>query len=349
MCVTYVDDCIWVSLDEKALDALIENVGKKMELKVESKDISAFLGIQFTRKGKMIELKQLGLIDKVIAATGMEDCNPISTPAEPTTLGKDVDGEPMQENWSYPSVVGMLLYLSSNSRPDICFAVHQAARFTHDPKQSHAKAVKRIIRYLKGTRDRGLIFAPKDGFQVDCYVDADFCGLWGSEPPEDPSVAKSRTGYVIMVAGCPLLWVSKLQTEVAVSTMMAEYIALSQSMRDMLPLKELVKTMAKVVTGDENVKVTAKSDVFEDNNGALTVATMPRITPQSKFFAVKYHFFREHVMTDDNPEGEVHIQKIDTKDQLADLMTKGAVERVFVPLRDRLMGWDLESRKDDND
>ena len=162
-------------------------------------------------------------------------------------------------------------------------------------------------------------------------------------------MAKSRTGYVIMVAGCPLLWVSKLQTEVAVSTMMAEYIALSQYMRDMLPLKELVKTMAKVVTGDENVKVTAKSDVFEDNNGALTVATMPRITPQSKFFTVKYHFFREHVMTDENPEGEVHIQKIDTKDQLADLMTKGAVERVFVPLRDRLMGWDLESRKDDND
>ena len=121
--------------------------------------------------------------------------------------------------------------------------------------------------------------------------------------------------------------------------MMAEYVALSQAMRDMLPLKRLVKEIAQVVTGEEEVKVVMKSDVWEDNNGALTVATMPRITPQSKFFAVKYHFFREHVKTDDNPKGEVHIQKIDTKRQLGDIMTKGLVEALFIPLRDRLMGW----------
>ena len=192
---------------------------------------------------------------------------------------------------------------------------------------------------MKGTRDRGLTFRPHSGFQVDCWVDADFCGLWGSEQPEDPTVAKSRTGYVITVAGCPLMWVSKLQSEVSVSTMMAEYVALSQAMRDMLPLKRLVKEIASIVTGDEDVKIVLKSDVWEDNNGALTVATMPRITPQSKFFAVKYHFFREHVKTEDNPDGEVHIQKIDTKRQLGDIMTKGLTEALFVPLRDRLMGW----------
>ena len=236
-------------------------------------------------------------------------------------------------------MVGMLLYLSGNSRPDICFAVHQAARFTHAPKASHAAAVKHIIHYLKATHNRGLTFHPHSGFQVDCWVDADFCGLWGSELPEDPTVAKSRTGYVITVAGCPLMWVSKLQSEVSVSTMMAEYVALSQAMRDMLPLKHLVKEIARVVTGDDEVKVVLKSDVWEDNNGALTVATMPRITPQSKFFAVKYHFFREHVKTQDNPQGKVNIQKIDTKRQLGDIMTKGLVEALFVPLRDRLMGW----------
>ena len=124
--------------------------------------------------------------------------------------------------------------------------------------------------------------------------------------------------------------------------MMAEYVALSSAMRDMLPLKRLVKTIAKVVTGDANVKITTKSDVFEDNNGALTVATLPRITPQSKFFAVKLHFFREHVKNEQNPNGEIHIQKIDTVDQLADIMTKGLVEDKFKPLRDRLMGWDLK-------
>ena len=287
-------------------------------------------------------MKQTGLVNKIIEATGMQDANGKSTPADPKTLGKDPNGKPFNEQWGYASVVGMLLYLSGNSRPDIAFAVNQAARFTHDPKESHAIAVKRIVRYLIATKDRGLTFRPSFDWKVDCFVDADFCGLWGSEDPDDPVVAKSWTGYVILLAGCPLLWESSLQTETSVSTMMAEYVALSSAMRDMLPLKRLVKTIAKVVTGDENVVITTKSDVFEDNNGALTVATLPRITPQSKFFAVKLHFFREHVKTESNPDGEINIQKIETDNQLADIMTKGLVEAKFEPLRDRLMGWDLE-------
>ena len=123
--------------------------------------------------------------------------------------------------------------------------------------------------------------------------------------------------------------------------MMAECVALSTAMRELLPLKRLVKTIAKIVTGDDDVQVTTKSDVFEDNNGALACATLPRITPQSKFFAVKLHFFKEHVKNDQNPNGEVEIHKIDTHNQLADIMTKGLVEDKFAPLRDRLMGWDL--------
>jgi hypothetical protein len=201
--------------------------------------------------------------------------------------------------------------------------------------------VKKIIRYLKGTRDKGMIFRPTNDWKIDCYVDADFCGLWGSEDPEDPIVTKSRTGYIITLAGCPLMWVSKLQTETSVSTMMAEYVALSSAMRDMLPLKRMVKAVAKVITGDDQVKIELKSDVFEDNNGALTIATLPKITPQSKFFAVKLHFFKEHVKTDQNPNGEVCIHKIDTTRQLADIMTKGLVAEKFQPLRDALMGWDL--------
>ena len=142
ICVSYVDDCLWISYDEKALDAIIEKMKTKMDLTVESKDISAFLGIQFTRHDGAIEMTQTGLIDKILSTTGMEDCNSITTPADSQTLGKDVNGKPFEESWNYAQVVGMLLYVSSNSRPDICFAVHQAARFTHDPKQSHAVAVK---------------------------------------------------------------------------------------------------------------------------------------------------------------------------------------------------------------
>ena len=128
--------------------------------------------------------------------------------------------------------------------------------------------------------------------------------------------------------------------------MHAEYVALSTAMWDMLPLKNLVKAVAKVVTGDDNVKVTTLSDVFEDNNGALTVATLPKITPQSKFFAVKLHFFKEHVKTPGNPNGEIYIQKIATDKQLADIMTKGLVEAKFTPLHDALMGWNLVVQED---
>ena len=176
-----------------------------------------------------------------------------------------------------------------------------------------------------------MIFKPSNNWKVDCYVDADFCGLWGSEDPDDPIVTKSRTGYIITLAGCPLLWVFKLQSETSVSTMMSEYVALSSAMRDMLPLKRMVKAVAKVVTGNDDVQVNVKSDVFEDNNGALTIATLPKITPQSKFFAVKLHFFKEHVKTPQNPDGEVHINKIETTKQLADIMTKGLVTDKFYP------------------
>ena len=138
------------------------------------------------------------------------------------------------------------------------------------------------------------------------------------------------------------MWVSRLQSETSVSTMMAEYVALSSAMRDMLPLRTMVKAVAKAVTGDEEVEVVCELDVWEDNNGALTVAAMPCITPQSKFFAVKLHFFKEHVVTKKHPERPVHTHKIDTEEQLADIMTKGLTYEKFWPLRDRLMGWDLQ-------
>jgi len=343
ICLSWVDDCLWMGRDGKALDELIRRMKDErgMDLKVESYDVSAFLGIQFTRKGHSIELKQDGLLNKILEDCGMLDCNSISTPADATTLGKDTTGAPFNESWNYRSVVGKLLYLAGNSRPDIAFAVHQVARFSHDPRQSHAVAIKRICRYLQGTKDRGLVMRPTGEWKIDCWVDADFCGLWGSEDPEDPVVAKSRTGYIITLAGCPLMWVSKLQSEVSVSTMMAEYVALSTAMRDMLPLKRLVKEVSKVIAGKDNVVAMMKSDVWEDNNGCITVAKAPRITPQSKFFAVKYHFFREHICTDDHPEREINLEKIDTNSQLGDIFTKGLVEAKFTPLRDLLMGWDL--------
>ena len=118
-----------------------------------------FLGIKFERDeaNNTVTLTQKGLIQRIIAATGMEDCNPNWTPATQQALGIDPDGEPMNETWSYPSIVGMLLYLSTNTRIDISFAVSKVARFNHSPKKSHATAVKTIVRYLHRTSDKGTV------------------------------------------------------------------------------------------------------------------------------------------------------------------------------------------------
>ena len=99
----------------------------------------------------------------------------------------------MKDEWSYRSVVGMLLYLSTNTRPDIAFAVSQVARFSNDPKQSHATAVKTIVRYLVGTRDKGTLVTPTGKMDIKLFVDADFAGLFKVEAERDPDSARSRT------------------------------------------------------------------------------------------------------------------------------------------------------------
>ena len=101
----------------------------------------------------------------------------------------------------------MMLYLASNTRLDISFAVHQCARFTHNTKASHETAVKRICQYLQGIKDNGLVFNPPKKLVVDCYADADFAGLWGHEDPQYPICDRSRTGFVVTFANFPLFWV----------------------------------------------------------------------------------------------------------------------------------------------
>jgi hypothetical protein len=136
---------------------------------------------------------------------------------------------------------------------------------------------------------------PKQELTIDCYVDADFAGLYGVEDSQDSLSVKSRTGYVLLLANCPLMWVSKLQTEIASSTMESEYIALSQSVKDLIPLRRLLKLICETVLETDRYNVNMHSSIFEDNNGALQLARAPRMTPRTKHYGIKYHFFREYV------------------------------------------------------
>ena len=87
--------------------------------------------------------------------------------------------------------------------------------------------MKRICWYLQTTNDNGLVFNPCKKMVVDCYADADFAGLWGHENTQDPICSRSITGSVVTFSNCPLLWVSKLHTYIALSTLNSEYVELS--------------------------------------------------------------------------------------------------------------------------
>jgi hypothetical protein len=102
----------------------------------------------------------------------------------------ELDGTPFAESWQYRTVISMKMYSAANTRQNIAFSVHQAARFSRAPRQSNAIAVKRILHYLKETQDKG-IMAPTADKRVDCYVDANFAGAFAVENPQDPISVKS--------------------------------------------------------------------------------------------------------------------------------------------------------------
>jgi hypothetical protein len=344
----YVDDMCFFYRDQNVFDDIIQSFKAdgdqyNWELTVEG-DVNTFLGINMQRnEDNSYKFLQTGLIDKVLHTTGMTNCNSKSTPCngDGKPLGADRNGPPANQDWSYASVVGMLLYLSSNSRCDIAFAVHQCARFTHTPRASHEKAVIRICRYLKGTRDEGIVFRPnKQNVKVDCYVDADFAGLYGTEDSMDPSSVKSRTGYVILLADCPLMWVSRLQTTIALSTQHSEYVALSTACRDLIPIRELMVRLSKDVSqllGD--MPYCMKSTCFEDNAACLALAKLRKITPQNRHIGSKYHWFRSYVLGSRNNDAFLDIVKVATDKQMADMFTKNLTEQKFLAARKQLCGW----------
>jgi hypothetical protein len=142
-------------------------------------------------------------------------------------LHSDPSGASRTEAWNYRSIIGKLNYIANNTRPDISMAVHQCAKYCSQPKAIHELAVTRIIRYLLSTKEKGLILKPNTSLALDMYVDADFAGMWHKEYAELRENVLSRTGFVILFCGCPIMWCSKLQTEIALSTTESEYIALS--------------------------------------------------------------------------------------------------------------------------
>jgi hypothetical protein len=220
-------------------------------------------------------LLQEGLAKQIITPLGLDSkyTTPVNTPADAAALGRVVDGKEASGSINYASVVGMLLYLG-HSWPDISFATHQCAQYTHSPKQTHEDVLKQIGQYLKGTIKNGLILNPSNTFKIDCYPDADFAGLWTRDDKHDPHCVRSCTGYVICLANCPVIWKSKLQTEIALSAMKAEYVALSSSCRDLFPLINITKELSSTFDLQLQVNANMHIKIHKDNVGALALGKL---------------------------------------------------------------------------
>ena len=347
--LTYVDDCILISTSKQAIDTLIESLEKGTKEKPEKfiltdeGDIDKFLGIEIEHHDDgSFEISQPHLITRILTLLRLDANNEWKTstngkqlPGEKLILHKDENGDPRryEEHWNYRTAIGMLTYLQGNSRPDISVHVHQCARFSINPRRSHERAIVQIGRYLLTTRNRGILYKPDKTKGLECYVDADFAGGWQKADADSACSVMSRTGYVLMYAGCPIHWVSKLQTEIALSTAEAEYIALSQSLREVIPLMDMMKELKNTFP----IHITIPNfncTVHEDNQSCISMATKQKFSPRTKHIALKYHHFRSYVNSK-----KIDIHYIKTGDQIADALTKPLDKNLFFGLRKMLMGW----------
>ena len=335
--IIYVDDCCIMSPSEGEAMRIYKSFESKGFKVTDEGSMETYLGLQIeSHDNSSFTVSQPFLIDRIIQSVrGMEDAKMAKSPAVTTNvLTKDIDGKPRAENWNYRSIIGMLNYLVNCTQPDLAYSVHQCARFCSDPKASHEQAVKRIIRYLLYLRRRkgiGIRYRPNVAKSVETYVDASFAGEWNKAWSDEPSSVMSRTGYVILYAGCPIIWCSKLQTEIALSTTESEYIALSQSLRDVMPLMNLLQELGKMFPSSD-VTPKVHCTVFEDNKGCIDLVNVPKMRPRTKHIGLKYHHFREHVRNK-----TVTVEYIDTKEQIADIFTKAMGEPQFNYLRDKFM------------
>lgn len=196
-----------------------------------------------------------------------------------------------------------------------------------------------ILRYLKGTANKGLIVDFTGWLTLDAYCDADQAGLFNREHPRDPDSARSRGGYVIFLGGMPLIWKSSLLKCITVSTLESEYVQLSLTMTVLLGIKYMVEELTRTLPL-RNLRSTIRTTIFEDNNGALLLATEQRITPRTRYLHVRWHHFWSEISeNNDGKDGKVVAKKVDTKKQRADFLTKGLPCDPFVTNRKRVNGW----------
>ena len=339
MYVLYTDDSILAGPDEQELNDIIADLkGTGLDITDEG-TIADFLGVNVRQEGNSFHLTQPKLIESILQDLSLQDeSHTKDIPmASSVLLSRHKDSEDFDHHFNYRRVIGKLNFLEQSTRGDISYATHMLARFSASPKVEHGKATKWLGRYLLGTKDKGIILTPDPSKGMEIYADADFAGAWDPKlAGEDIDTARSRHGYIITYAGVPLLWKSQMQGEIALSSTKSEVIGLSAALRTAIPLQHVLNEMKDLGFDILPNGPTVHCKAFEDNNGALAIAKVPRMRPRTKHINVKYFHFVEYTSRENAP---FLFERIDTEEQPADMLTKPLAFPGLVRHRKWLLGW----------
>ena len=310
--VIYVDDVLIAGDTEKDIEELKQELTKVFEMS-DCGHLSRYLGtsIEYNKEKGIMYLDQINSIQNILKTYGMEDSKAALSPME-KGLQLQVNTEGITDQ-PYRELLGRLMYLMLSVRPDICYAVGYMGRFQQTPSDEHWIALKRILRYLRGTQNMKLTYNRNINSQkLEGYVDAD----WGSCIQD----RKSTSGYIFYVYGCPVSWCSKKQQTVATSSSEAEYVAVSAATSEGLWLRGILMDM-EILKSEETFVL------HEDNAGCIAMAKNMECK-RSKHIDIKHHFVRDHVA-----KGILKIVYIPTNQQVADVFTKSLDNTSFIAIR----------------
>ncbi|CAM9934493.1 unnamed protein product, partial [Sphacelaria rigidula] len=280
-------------------------------------DATKILGIDIIQDKQLgtISISQGPYVMSLLQKCGMSDCNAVHTPG----IGNELTAEPegsvpldKDDTVDYRSIVGSLIFLCQCTRVDICFAVSQAARFMSKPTSVHMGAVKRILRYLRGTPDIRITYSRNSSFELTGFCDASY----GTGNPEK---ARSTSGSIYFLTGGAIHFSASVQKISAQSTTEAGLIAMSSCAKQGIYLCG--------VLGELGWRTFRSARIFCDNKGALLLAGQGSYSCRSKYLAIRFAGLRDWI-TDD----KIVIDHVSTKDQLSDILTKSLARPLFTEM-----------------
>lgn len=298
----YVDDMIVACRDKHQLDRLEQELQKRFEVSCLG-TVNHFLGIRVRQdKDGFYSLSQQASIREIAARYGLEGAKSSKFPLDQGYL-KDQESEALPNNIQYQSLVGALLYLATNSRPDIAVAVSILSRKCSNPTQRDWIELKRVVRYLIGTADYELKLSSDRTKRLTLtgYSDADWAG--------DSADRKSTSGYVFLVGEATVSWASRKQDCVTTSTMEAEYVALSAAASEAVWLRRLLSELGVVSQQATIVK--------EDNRSCIDFVSLEKQNKRSKHIDTKVHHAKDLCS-----RGVIQLEYCPSNEMVADVFTK---------------------------